>query len=135
MSTNTTSNSRENQFLESIEDLFLTRHVRQPTRYREGKNPSLLDLILTNEEDMIESLTYNQGLGKSDLIMTLSTVCVEHVNMNNTTRPKHYKANYGKINNLFQKEALSYENASAQMSWNVFEKNYIKDNRTKHTKV
>ena len=38
-------------FLEIIRDNFLTQHVNRPTHYRQGMKPSLLDLILTNEEN------------------------------------------------------------------------------------
>ena len=36
------------------------------TRYRGGFEPSLLDLVFTNEENMIESINHMSGLGKSD---------------------------------------------------------------------
>ena len=32
-------------FLEGIKDCFLFQHVREPTRFREGQIPSILDLI------------------------------------------------------------------------------------------
>ena len=61
-------------------------------------------------------------------------MCKECKNKNNTSRPNYNKANYEKINSLLLKETCNV-NASAQMSWNVFEINNIKDYGTKHTKV
>ena len=66
--------SSENQehisvFLEGIKDFFLFQHVREPTRFREGQIPSILDLILTNEENMVEKIDYLQSLGKSDHVV------------------------------------------------------------------
>ena len=43
---------------------FLYQHVTQPTRYRIGETPNLLDLIITNEEGLISSLEHFPGLGK-----------------------------------------------------------------------
>ena len=53
-------------FLTLIEDLFLTQHVTFPTRLRSNQTPSLLDLILTNDQHMISNLTSLPPLGKSD---------------------------------------------------------------------
>ena len=39
--------------LSCIQDCFLTQHVCNPTRFRPGQVPSILNLLLTNEEDMI----------------------------------------------------------------------------------
>ena len=36
--------------LECIRDCFLFQHVKDPTRYRGQNTPSILDLIITNEE-------------------------------------------------------------------------------------
>ena len=54
-------------FLESIKETYLIQHIKENTSYRSGIQPSLLDLILTNEEDMVSDLEYLPGLGKSDM--------------------------------------------------------------------
>ena len=41
-------------FLENIRDCYLFQHVHEPTRYRHDNTPSILDLVLTNEEDMVD---------------------------------------------------------------------------------
>ena len=54
------------QFLESVRDKYLYQHVKHATRYRGDNQPSLLDLILTNEEEMIDHVVHNAPLGNSD---------------------------------------------------------------------
>ena len=55
--------------LEGIKDFFLFQDVGEPTRFREGQTPSILDLILTNEENMVEKIDYLPSLGKSDHVV------------------------------------------------------------------
>jgi len=42
-----------------IDNLFLFQHVTEPTRYRSIDTPSLLDLVFTNELDMINDISYS----------------------------------------------------------------------------
>ena len=42
------------------------QHVTEPTRKRGKTEPHTLDLLFTNEENMIEGLTIEAPLGKSD---------------------------------------------------------------------
>ena len=58
----------DNLFLDTIHDYLLCQHVTEPTRYRLGTEPHILDLILTNEEEMVDNIAYLHGLGKSDHI-------------------------------------------------------------------
>ena len=53
-------------FIDTVQDNLLYQHVYKPTRYRTGNEPSLLDLVFTNEEGMIRELQHNPGLGESD---------------------------------------------------------------------
>ena len=46
-------------FLDTIQDLYLHQHVSSPTRYRLNVTPSVLDLIFTNEKDMITDLKHS----------------------------------------------------------------------------
>ena len=65
-STNMNETHFASQFLECVRDSFLYQHVRECTRYRAGDESSVLDLLFTNEENMINSITYKPGLGMSD---------------------------------------------------------------------
>ena len=57
--------NRATTFLNTIRDTFLFQHVRKPTHYRGDQQPTLIDLIFTNEEGMIKNLLHNSPLGKS----------------------------------------------------------------------
>ena len=60
-------------FFDITQDLFLKQHVDFNTRFREGDNPSMLDLIFTIEDYMIENLISIAPLGKSDHVGLLFT--------------------------------------------------------------
>ena len=53
-------------FIETIQSYYLHQHVFEPTRFRDGQEPSVLDLVFSNEEDMINILMQNPDLGDSD---------------------------------------------------------------------
>ena len=59
-------NSKEAKFIEGVRDSFLYQHVESPTRRRGSDDPSLLDLIFTNEEMQVSEITHGAPLGKSD---------------------------------------------------------------------
>ena len=70
-SESTESNTVEGKFIENIRDNFLLQHITKPTRGRLGNTSNILDVIFTNEEDMIEDVTYESPLGKSDQAVLL----------------------------------------------------------------
>ena len=51
---------------ENALDNLLVQHVNFNTRHRVNNNPSRLDLIFTNEEEMIENITSEAPIGLSD---------------------------------------------------------------------
>ena len=50
--------------MEAVRDCFLFQHVEEPTRIRGNDNPSLIDLILTNEELQVSIVVHHAPLGK-----------------------------------------------------------------------
>ena len=56
----------EEKLVDAINEGFLYQHVTEPTRTRGSDEPHVLDLVLTNEEDMLSNLTHCAPLGKSD---------------------------------------------------------------------
>ena len=81
-------NSHIESFLDKIHDLFLFQHVVEPTHFRRGTTPSLLDLVFTNEPHMVRDITYLPGLGKSDHVcLCFSLLCYAHYK---DTRPLRY---------------------------------------------
>jgi hypothetical protein len=90
-------NSSPYKFYDCVQDNFLHQHVDQDTRHRGNQRPSLLDLILTNEENMIDSnsIIYDNPLGKSDhSVLIFRYNCYMNMNNNGTPRYQYYKGDY-----------------------------------------
>ena len=62
-----TSNSYDEKFKECLNDCLLNQLVNKATRMR-GKEESLLDLILVNNEDLVSEIQYDSHFGDSDHI-------------------------------------------------------------------
>ena len=54
------------QFYASTLDLFLHQNITQTTRNKHAQTPSLIDLILTNDNHMVNDIKHIAPLGKSD---------------------------------------------------------------------
>ena len=90
--------SYSQSFLNTIEDLSLFQHATKPTRFR-GEQQSCLDLIFTNEEDMVEEVSELPPIGKSDHVCQKWDLKVTEVNYRNTTVLRHNfrRANWDNI--------------------------------------
>ena len=104
-------------FIECIQSCYLHQHIFQPTRYRANQEPSLLDLIFTNEEGMLQDLSHHPGLGESDhecLVFQLNCYKEE---VTKTSRLNFQKGDYATIRSRLQeinwKELLEGEFLSA----------------------
>ena len=72
----------DQEFLEAVQDCYLTQHVREPTR---GEN--ILDLILITEEHMIEDTTILPPLSNSDHnVISFSLIVEERLSDDSTVR-------------------------------------------------
>ena len=71
-------NSDEQLFINCIQDVYWNQHITKPTRYREGEEPSTLDLVFTNEEAMIQQVSHQSPLGKSDHSVLLINFQIKH---------------------------------------------------------
>ena len=58
--------SKETIFSESLRDAYLIQNVCKPTRNREAQKANILDLVLTNEDDLISTIVHSDPLGLSD---------------------------------------------------------------------
>ena len=66
LATTVSEDHMSTQFLENMRDNYFFQHVTECTRLRENNLPSLLDLIFSNEENMISNMQLLPGIGKSD---------------------------------------------------------------------
>ena len=88
-------------FIQASQDCFLQQHVSRPTRFRHGNNPSILDLIFSNEEGMVQNLQFLPPLGSSDhLILTFNFVCYTPMLDHTNARPNLYKADFAQLREL-----------------------------------
>jgi len=88
-------------FIDAIRDDYLHQHVTQPTRYRHGQNPHLLDLILTSSEDLVTNIEYNAGLGLSDHLVLSCNLMVKQKRLKDEiSRLNFNKGNYEVMNKL-----------------------------------
>ena len=66
----------QQQFYDIINECALYQCVNKPTRYRPGSQPHILDLLLTSEENKIDSVLYHFSLGSSNhLCLNFSVKC------------------------------------------------------------
>ena len=87
------------RFLDVIQDCLLHQHVTRPTRFRDGEEPHLLDLLFTNEEGMVTALEYLPGLGKSDhIVLCFRLACYTSLPPTSTERLNLNRANWDKLN-------------------------------------
>ena len=56
---------RASKFLFNISKCKLHQHVDKPTHHKPGCKPSLIDLVITKDPDIIENITLSSPLGKS----------------------------------------------------------------------
>ena len=81
------------EFLSATSDLNLEQLVTENTRFRHGQFPSLLDLILTDQPDIVQNIEYLPPIGKSDHVTI-------QFNVKNVFARKHKPArlNHRRIN-------------------------------------
>jgi len=112
-------------FLECFNDCYLYQHVLEPTRYREGNQPSILDLVCSNEEQMIDSIQYMEPLGKSDHVMLSFTFnCYSTDDQEFSPRYVYHKGDYDKLNQLLvQSDWEVHADDDIDTLWSKFKDN------------
>ena len=77
------SNLEANTFKQTALDCYMTQHIDFPTRARGTDNPSCLDYIFTNSEELINNVLDTSPLGNSD-----HTVIQADINVKVTKKQK-----------------------------------------------
>ena len=123
-STSSSMSSPDSLFLEYVEEIFFVQTVDQPTRWRGSNDPHTLDLILTNEDDMINDLIYDSPLGKSDhCTLRFNYMCCPEMLKNKCkSRRLYHKADYDRINAHLENVDWQAELNSDDLdvNWNTF---------------
>ena len=93
-------NHKASKFLECIKDCYLYQHITEPTHHRENQQPNILDLVFTNEENMIQSILMMSPLGRSHHNgLSFKFQCYLIDGSISPTRPLYDKGNYDEIRN------------------------------------
>ena len=97
------------------------QNVTNTTRNKIGQNPSLLDLIFTNDENLVSEIKHNAPLGKSDhdiIVFTLNLHIHDH------TSPEvllYNKGNYEQFGSFIDDyDASPMQEANVKDSWSRF---------------
>ena len=89
-------------FPELLFDLRLYQHVHFPTPFRTSQSSLLLDLVLTNEENMITNITSCDPLGKSDhIVIQFKYLCYFNKLSPKCTHYLYARGNYLSTSNEF----------------------------------
>ena len=90
-------NSEAASFFDATQDLFLYQHVQDYTRFRMGQNLSVLDYIFTDEENLIDNLTHQVPVGKSDHCCLQFYILQTTENIFFGNKLNYHKGNYAEI--------------------------------------
>ncbi|VDI00955.1 Hypothetical predicted protein [Mytilus galloprovincialis] len=91
--------SDEYKFTQCVQDNYLYQHVTKPTRWRGSDTPHVLDLIFTNEENMVSDIEYLSPLGKSDhCVIQFQYNCYTKLKIDNRTKICYDRGNYEDFN-------------------------------------
>ena len=114
---------QESAFLQGIKDCLLFQHITECTRFRLGHRPQTLDLLFSNEEDIVQDTCFLPGLGLSDHIsIHFSIACGRNDRKEGNIIYKDWnQADYMRMNNCIN--ACDLENAiedkNVQEAWNM----------------
>ena len=81
----------------ACDDAFLIQHIHEPTRLRQGQQPSLVDLLFTNRDDMVTSTELLPGLGKSDHSVIICNLACSPLHRREQERYNYRKADFDKL--------------------------------------
>ena len=127
-STMSTNDPAAQRFLNCVNGQYWTQHINQATIQCGADRTSLLDLIFTNEEGMVDQIKFNSPLGKSDhLLIGFKFNCyLERINQ---SFHKYYY-NKGDYQLLRQKLAIDWHHLldphmdNVDEQWKIFREVY-----------
>lgn len=121
---NTAPDNPECKFVDCILETYFQQVVTQPTRYRGNQNPTMDDLILINEQDVIQKLDYLDPIGASDHIGIGFEIAFQNERSRvSKSTPMYDKGDYARMRTMLDKnwDQLLAE-LPIQEAWDKFEK-------------
>ena len=121
-------------FMEAIRDSFMSQHVLEPTHHRAGQQANTLDLVFSNEENMIQTVHSGAPVGKSHhSMLSFLFRCYKPADSSKRTHPLYDKGDYESIRKKL--EEIEWENQlqdkNTEDSWQ-FIKSKITDCTKQH---
>ena len=113
-------------FIETIKDCFWFQHVNEATRGRGMDKPSLIDLVLTNEENMVSEIDIQAPLGKSDHSVIAFEFCTYMDDKREKVRYRFDKGDYEMMKEILDidwKKLLV--DKGIEMQWHTFKTKII----------
>ena len=127
LTTSATGEGKEFHFIEKIRDKFLTQHVTEPTRCRGSDNPSTLDLVLTNDENLVAAIEVEAPLGKSDhAVIKIQVLATLEQQIGKLEYYNYDKGDYTKIRTQMERNwtADMAPYTRVQDKWDLFRNKY-----------
>ena len=91
------------KFFQKTQDLFLIQNIHEPTRVHEGNNPSTLDYVFTDEENIMDDIQYEVPLGKSDHVcLSRNMTTSRSTSPQQGSKLQYWKGDYHKIRHGLQ---------------------------------
>ena len=114
------------KFIECLRDNFLFQHGHANTRHRFCQEPSCLDFVLSDKEELMENMKIEDKLGASDHNSILFNItCQFEKEEVNQQRPNFYKADYRLIKEyLSQVDWSEMKGLNTEDSWNFLLKKF-----------
>ena len=128
LTSNMSDEHKSSKFLSAIQDSFLFQQVDKPTHFRANQEPTLIDLILTNEEAMVPHIDYLPPLGLSHHSgLRFDYTCYSEIQFNESEPIEVYKfyaGDYDRMRQFFSDLNLlnNINNASAEEAWSTIDK-------------
>jgi hypothetical protein len=93
-----------NRVLERLRDCYLYQMIDKPTRVRGDQTPSVLDLVLVNDEDYISHIDYHSPLGSSDhSVLLIGMKCYTQQSGDSGQRLNYYRGDYEHLRELMRR--------------------------------
>ena len=106
-------NARDRTFVECLRDSFLENMVKEPTRRRGNNRPTMDDLVLVNDDQMISDIIHCCPLGKSDHDMLFFNMYITADN--DESNPMKFDLNRGNYDAMREELKVWDLNALAKM--------------------
>ena len=121
-------NHKSTKFLTLTQKCFLTQHISEPTHFRALQTPTLIDLVLSNNPDLLKDIKQHPPFGKSHHMILCFNIDIflPPPNKEKTNEIFKYQMNKGNYNGMrkflgdqdWDREILK-EDVSVDACWNT----------------